>query len=359
MSQIRFISLLALLPGLFFLGNGCSSNSHANGSSVEAINVRVEAVSPVTNSERLRYSGTVKEVETLPAAFAVSGIVKDVYVQEGQEVRRGQKLATLDDATFRSSYAIANATYQRALDAVERLKPMHDNGTLPDIKMVEAQTGLEQARATLDLAEKNLKDCVLIAGKSGVVGKRSVDAGIGAAPGMAAITLVQIDRIYAVIAVHENEISGMEIGMPASISIPALGEREWEGEVVELGVVADPLSHTYRAKVVVDNEDHAIRPGMICSVVVVKPGDRETMIVPSEAVLVDGMGQNYVYTVDARTNRAFRKPVHSLGYLLDGIEIADGLEPGDLVVMAGQHRLYDDAQVRIVEASKAVTGVQQ
>lgn len=356
--SFRSTLALAVLPGLFLLVTGCTPDSNASSSRAASLKVKVEAVEVVSPSQRLHYSGTIQEADTYPASFAVSGIAQDVFVEEGQEVRRGQKLATLDDATARNSYDMAEATYNRARDAVERLTPMHENGTLPEIQFVEAQTGLAQARAAFEIAKRNLEDCVLKADSHGLVGKRSINPGEGAAPGMAAITIVDIDKVEAVIAVHENEISSIKRGMEAAIIVPALGNRSWDGEVVEVGVVADPLSHTYKVKVLVDNSDHAMRPGMVCNTVILPPSDQQTMIVPIQAVLVDSDGRTYVYTVDATTNTTRRQVVQRKGYLHEGIEITDGLQPGDLVVVAGQHRLYDNAAVSFVRETGLEVGEQ-
>lgn len=338
---------------------GCSVNSGDAPLNEQAITVVAERVRLVGNSQRLRYSGTIEEFKTISAAFPVPGTVKEVLVREGQAVNQGQLLARLDDTTFENAYQIAEASYNRATDAVQRLRPMFQAGTLPDIDMVEAETGLTVARAEMDEASKNLEDCELRATEHGMIGKRSINVGSGVAPGVAAMTIVQTGQVYAVVSVHENEINALQRGMPAEVSVPALGHREWSGTVDEIGVVASLLSHTYKVKVIVANHDRTLRPGMISNVLIQKQSGDTAVGVPVEAVMVDERGDTFVYTVDPSHNVAVKTPVLRGDYLLEGIEITEGLKAGDLVVTAGQHRLYSQAPVSAIVEDRPETGVRQ
>ncbi len=347
MKSLRIPLLIVFVMSAFSMFNGCTSNSKAKEAGYET-RVEVQQVRYIDDRERIRYSGTIEESVTIPAAFAVNGIVSEVFVREGEKVQKGQLLATLDNATFQNAYLMAEATYKRAIDAVERLRPMHENGNLPDIKMVEAETGLQQATAALELAKKNLADCQLLAPEAGVVGRRSIEVGGGAAPGVTAIRIVQINRVKAVITVHENEISQLSQGMTALVSIPALGNRDWEARIDEIGVVADPLSHTYKVKLTIANRDHQIKPGMICNVVVIHSNDAPVLCLPIDAVQVDEHRNNYVFVVNTHEMTVHKNLVKTGEFLQDGLTVKDGLEADDIVVVSGQHKLYENAPVVVM-----------
>jgi len=218
------------------------------------------------------------------------------------------------------------------------------HGNLPEIRYVEVQTKLQQARAAAGIAKKNLDDCSLYAITDGIVGKRAIEPGMTTTPNVTFITIVKIAKVYARVPVSENEISTMKKGQTATIKIGALNAA-FNGMIEEIGVLADPLSRTYAIKIAIQNARENIRPGMVCQVTIANVSGMRNLVVPSEAVLVDETGKNYVYTVDAVQKKAVRKYVKVGKLVHTGIEIAAGLKEGELIVTMGQHKLVDQSPV--------------
>ena len=239
------------------------------------------------------------------------------------------------------------ATLQQSEDAYNRLTPMHKNGTLPEVKYVEVETGLQKARAAAAIAKKSLDDCNLYATTDGYVGKRSIEPGSTAMPGFAAITIVKINKVFARVSVSENEIALIHRGQKANITVGALGAATYSGAVEEIGVVADPMAHSYKIRIGVTNKDLRMKPGMICSASIESPGAVHGVVVPSSSVLVDELGTTFVYVVSSQ-NKAIRKHVVTGHLLNSGIEVLEGLHINDAVIVAGQHKLIDSTSVQIV-----------
>jgi RND family efflux transporter MFP subunit len=344
MKNRRKLLLLSLL-GIVFSMWGCSANSD-NQENV-ALKVQVERVKPADASQELEYSGTIEESETIPHSFSSAGTVSQVLVSEGAIVKKGQLLATLNNATYQNNYAIMQATQQQAEDAYNRLTPMHKNGNLPDVKYVEVETGLQKARAAAAIAKKSVDDCNLYATIDGYIGKRSIEPGTTAMPNLTAITIVKINKVFARVSVSENEIALIHKGQKATMTIGALGSATYSGVVEEIGVVADPMAHTYKIKIGITNKDLRMKPGMICSATIESPSAVHGVVVPSSSVMVDESGKNFVYVVSSQ-NKAMRKHVVTGHLLNSGIEVLEGLQINDAVVVAGQHKLIDSASVQIV-----------
>jgi RND family efflux transporter MFP subunit len=336
------LNVLSIIGATLF-ASGCSNN--AGNQNDTAINVEVEQVKASNASQTFAYSGTIEESETIPLSFSSLGTVSHVFVSEGAVVEKGQLLATLDNTTYRNAYAMAHATEQQAEDAYNRLTPMHKNGNLSDVKYVEVETGLQQAKSAAAIAKKSLDDCSLYATMDGFVGKRSIDPGMTAIPNLTSITLVKIAKVYARVSVPENEISLVKKANKAMIKIGALGPQEYSGTVEEIGVVADLLAHSYRIKIGITNKNYDIKPGMICNVTIETTGAHHGLFVPSRAVLVDEQGRNFVYVVDQ--NKAVRKYITTGNLLKNGVEITEGLNDGEEIVVAGQQKLVDNSPVRI------------
>jgi RND family efflux transporter MFP subunit len=339
------IRLVIFFVGIALSVWGCSSNSDNQNNDI--IKVQIEKVKPADVRQELAYSGTIEESETIPLSFSSVGTVSKVYVSEGAFVKKGQLLATLDHTTYQNTYAMMQATEQQVEDAYKRLTPMYKNGNLPDVKYVEVETGLQKAKAAAAIAKKNLDDCNLCATTDGYIGKRSIEPGMTAMPNLVSITIVKINKVFARVSVSENEIALIQKGQKANITIGALGSVHYNGAVEEIGVVADPIAHTYKIKIGIINKDLSIKPGMICSATIEIPSAVHGVVVPSRSVLVDELGKNFVYIVSSQ-NKAMRRYVVTGQLLNSGIEVLEGLQINDTVVVAGQHKLIDNASVQIV-----------
>jgi RND family efflux transporter MFP subunit len=338
------IPLLFVSAGYFF--HGCSDKSENFNNGI--IEVETAQVKQIDGSEVLSYSGTIEESESIPLSFSVVGSVAKVLVSEGDFVKKGQLLAVLNDETYKNAYDMSLATLKQAEDAYNRLLPMYKNGNLPEIKLVEVETGLQQAKSASLIAKKNVDDCKLYSPVDGIVGKRSIEPGMSAVPNLTSITIVKIEKVFAKVPVSESEISSIKKGDKAKIKIAALNNSEFIGAVEEIGVMADPIAHTYKVKIGIENKTHQIKPGMICNVALYKnkSNKAEGLFVPNRAVLVDEQGRNFVYVVN--NNKAVRKYVKTGKLLSNGIEITEGLNDGEQIVVAGQQKLVDNSSVHIV-----------
>ncbi|MGV8056717.1 MAG: efflux RND transporter periplasmic adaptor subunit [Smithellaceae bacterium] len=336
-----------IIISIFLLILGITACNTSKVSVPTPVTVEVKKVGIAGEHDDFAYSGTIEESETIPLSFSVVGTVTKVLVAEGDVVKKGQLLAALDNATYKNSYEIADASLKKAEDAFKRLTQMYQNGNLPAIKYVEVQTGLQQARAAATIARKNLYDCNLYATADGIVGKRAIEPGMTATPNLTSITIVKIAKVYARIPVSENEISTIKKGQQAKIKISALTPLTFNGTIDEVGVMADPLAHTYTIKIGIQNTERKIKPGMVCNVTIANTSGIRNLIVPSEAVMVDETGKNFVYTIDAAQKMAVRKLVKVGKVVNSGTEIVDGLKENEFIVISGQHKLADHSPVHI------------
>jgi RND family efflux transporter MFP subunit len=313
--------------------------------------VTVAAALRTDASRELELSGTLSAERSIALGFATLGTVEQVLVQEGQAVEPGQVLAVLTQRSYRDALGIAEAKAKQAEDAYRRLQPMHENRTLPDVKMVEVETGRAQAELAVSMARKNLGDTELRAPVRGVIAARNVEPGMSAAPGLPAFTLVQTRTMMATAPVGEMQVARVRRGAPARVTVPALG-RTLEGEVREIAVAANPLTRTYDVKVALANPDGALRVGMIADVrLKVTGGIGDAVAVPPEAVRVDERGAPYVFVV-LPDGKLQRRPVTLAGFAGEATALSGGLRAGERVVTSGTPMLADGMLVRVVDEAR-------
>jgi len=226
---------------------------------------------------------------------------------------------------------------------------MYRNKTLPEIKMVEIETGRAQARLAVSMAQKSVDDTVLRAPVAGIVSRRSVEPGANAAPGFPAFTLVQTSTMLATAPVPETQVARIKRGIKARVTVPAL-QKTLEGEVREIAVVANPLTRTYDIKVAVPNAAGELRVEMVAEIhLKVDDGGGALVVVPPEAVRVDERGAPYVFVVTP-DRRLQRRPVTVARFVGEATALSAGVRAGELVVTSGTPMLADGLSVRILDA---------
>jgi len=348
--MIRHVLLTTLITIVISALTGCNGrNGSVDGE--EPVRVRVSMINPVTEPSKY-YIGTVEASVSVPLSFMTTGMVEQVLVTEGSRVRKGQKLAVLNADNYMQTYQMALAKEKQAEDAYRRLSELYQKGSLPEIKYVEIQTGLEQARAATQVARKNLADCELFAPADGIIGKRSVEPGENAVPIKTVLTLVDIRRVNVKISVPEKEIGHTSNGQEATIQMPALDDEPYLGRLSERGVVANPISHTYDVRIAVDNPSEKLMPGMIGRVYLSRPDTTARIVIPLNTILTDGYGGKYVYLADSSSGKALRRGIVT-GQVLDlGVVIRQGLKRGDRLITEGYQQLNEGVNIKIVGSNE-------
>ena len=118
--------------------------------------------------------------------------------------------------------------------------------TLPEVKWVEIQSKVAQAKSQLEVARKNLADCRLVAPVSGIIGKKLIGVGETALPSQAVVSILDISTVKVKVAVPEAEVGGINANTPTSIQVEAIN-GSYQGGQIEKGVQADALTHTGRS----------------------------------------------------------------------------------------------------------------
>lgn len=312
-----------------------------------SIRVKVQPVQTVSGLSNLRYSGTVEAAQTIPLTFQSSGTVEQVLVQEGDVVSKGQLLAVVNKADNQSIYNSSLAMYEQAKDGYDRLKQVYDKGSLSEVKWVEMETNLKQAESQLQIAKNNLDKCNLYAPTSGIVGKRNIEPGQSSISSFSPIELVKIEKVSVKISVPENEIGKIKKGTTATFTISALENKNFEGTITNIGVVADQFSRTYEVKITADNPNLEMKPGMVCDVNMNSSSEKQLVIVPYNAVSKDTEGNSFVYIVSP-DSKSVKKQIIKVGnFQSSGIEVLSGLTVNQNIVVEGKEKLSDNSLISL------------
>ncbi len=293
------------------------------------------------------YVGEVEAKTSTSVGFRVPGTVMRVYVSEGDRVAKGQLLAELDPEDMQNSYNMARATLNQAEDAMRRVNIMHADQSISDIKFVEVQTKLEQARSMFTAAKKRLDDTKLYAPVAGVIGRRRIEVGENYGLLLSAFTILDLGEVMVKIPVPEREISKIRKGDDAKICVLALGDSTYfNAKVDEIGVASDPLTHSYEARLNVKNSRNKLMEGMVCNVQLWPKATqgRRGFILPVNAVKLNPGDDHYVWVV--RDGKAYRQSVDVGMYSKDGVVVYGGINDGEHIITEGQNKICEGQTVK-------------
>ena len=335
-----------MLVCLVLLAVSCADKRSRKVSVKEPINVGVMTVAPMNSQYYKVYVGEINASGSAVISTNHSGTLEDIKVQQGTNVKSGDVLAEVNSKNVLASYEISHATLRQAEDGYERVKKVHESGTVADVKLVEIETQLAKARAAAKSSEESLEECKVKAPFNGTVSEVLVEKGVHVNPGTPILKLVDLSTIEVSIPVPEGEIGNIKIGQKALIDVPALNITGIEAHVALKGVTAVFPSHTYRCTLVPEKKQTELYPGMVCKVRLSEVSEAMRIRVPASAVEMDSKGRFVWIVKDGVVGRSY---VNVDGYQDKGVIISSGLEEGDKVIVKGAAKVSTGMKVNSVE----------
>lgn len=341
--ELKHCSMAALCCLALFM-TGCKQQEVRESHPVK---VTVMKVTPVTFSGEQEFSGTVEEASGTTLSFPVAGTVRQIRVTAGQRVAKGELIAVLDEATLRNTYEAASALLLQAEDAYQRMKKLHDAGSLPEIQWTEVQSKLKQAQSAEAISKKNLADGKLYAPFSGVISEKNVEVGYNVMPGQPIVRLVTISQVKVCVSVPENGISQINMGGSVNVSVSALNGKTFSGKIVEKGIVAHSLSRSYEVKALIDNRSEELMPGMICTMGIETGASNYAVILPTYVIQTDEQNHTFVWINDG--GKARKKRVQTGALIRNNVVITSGIHAGDEVIVEGQQKVSEGMDITAKE----------
>lgn len=334
--------------------------------------VKVRSAQQVEQPETINVSGSVTSPDA-PAdvPFLVTGRVVRVIPHEGEAVRKGQVLASIDrtDYSLAVDAAVAQVSaakvgLERSEDEYRRMKMLFDSKSLPPNDFQKFRAAYEAAKQTVAQAtaaergaRKRLSDTTLLAPVDGYISRRGVEPGNVAAAGIPAFQIVKLNPIEVVVGVPETDVHLVRTGQHAQVQIPALSGETFAGAVRTINVSADPATRTYSVHIAVPNPQHKLRVGMVAEVQI--QGDKmvKAITLPGNSIVRDPQGATMVYVYYPEQKRVYAKRVEVGSVYGQEVRIRSGIGTEQSVVIAGQQSLRDGMLVEPVTDTRSPLAV--
>lgn len=338
------------------------------------VKAKFVTIQPVGSNAFDHYIDLQGKIDAKNSAYVapkgMGGVVRAIYVKQGDRVSKGQTLAKLDDAVQRQQVIAAEqqtgqiqAQLKLAQTTYERQKNLWANNIGAEIQVIQAKTNvdaltsqLRAAEAQIQQAREQLSYTNVKADISGVIDQVNVKVGeafVGMAGTVPQISIVNTSVLRLIVNVPETYIDRIKVGNPLKITLPDAGNKEIAAKASVVSKLIDPTTRSFYVEAAVP-QDPSIRANQLAKVQIQDYSSNDAITVPVNTLQTDEEGKFVLVAVKEGNNLVARKKRVVVGELYrDKLEIKSGLADGDQLITEGFQSLYDGQVVTTqAQASK-------
>lgn len=353
-SLLHYLPFLALLLMTTML-SGCgdaeaTKEANAEKEAVKVIPIPVEVSVTTIGSISSNYA-TTAVLEAKEEAFVVaraSGIIEEIMVEEGDYVEKGQVLAKLEPQRYKLNLQRAAANMQGIEKELTKINKVYSQKLVSDDTYDKITAQYESAKATLALAQLDLKEATIVAPISGYIAERNAKVGnlTESFQRERMFHIVQIKDLYGIVHLPEKELSMVHKDQKATLTVTALNNKKVSAFVERISPVINSSTGTFKVTLRVPNAEATLKAGMFTQVSLNYNTRENAILVPRKALLSLDDTVN-VFVVD--DNGIAKKQLVKIGYQEgDVVQVLEGLDAQQNVVITGHQNLKDNALVNVV-----------
>jgi membrane fusion protein (multidrug efflux system) len=350
------IIFLLLLSGIF-MSSGCGKNE-AKVPEEKVMNVKIWTVEQKSLRPYVEAIGTLKPFEEVIISSEVDGIVMNVKVSEGSPVAKGMTLVEINETDYRLEVRRAEASSRQTEASLANAKLEYERKSalykeelvtkqqFDDIsaRLALAEGDLDRAKASLSLAKEKLAKTKIRSPLQGAVRDKKVTTGDYVKNGSQLLWIVKSDPIKLSFTVPEKEVGKLKTGQDVMFKVDSFPDKEFTGRLSTIYPSLEEKTRTLQVEALVPNRDAKLKPGLFAKVTLYTGPSRDLVVVPITAVLYE---DSLVKVFIAEGDRAKEKPVKIGSKYGEYLEIVEGLQKGETVVVVGQNNLAEGVKINV------------
>lgn len=315
--------------------------------------VEVAQVETVPWVDEAQAVGTLRSRQSVVLRPEVAGRVVEIAFADGARVRKGQLLVRLDDTLPRAELSQAQAQLSIARANHKRNEELVAQNFVAQRVLDESRASLQVAQAQVQLAQARLERMHIVAPFDAAVGIRQVQVGDYVKDGAALVGLEDTSLLYVDFRLPERYQAQVRPGQGVQVQVDALAAQTWQAQVQAVEPQIDENGRALLVRATLPPDPHTrLRPGLFARVNVVLGRQDAAVVVPEEAIVPQGARQTvFVLQREGSAPPRVQRVEVVLGSRRDGkVQVVQGLQAGDTVVIAGQQRLQRDGMaVKVVD----------
>ncbi len=349
-------ALAVLILGGLTLASGCTRSSETSAPTPKDVRCETGLIQRVDLPRELMATGSLEATTSIMVSTRMMGWVKKIHVTVGNYVHKGEPLISIDDTDLQAKKAQAQAGIEEAQAVLAnaekmaaRFQNLYADKSVSRQQLDDVLTGRDRAAAGLKMAEAGLREVNvhlsyvdITSPADGLIGRKMVEEGDMANPGMPLLVLEDVSRMKVVAHVGEKDVSNLKIGDPVKVDITSLDNAVFAAAITKIVPTANPGSRTYDIETSIPNPKGRLKSGMFARVILQGP-ERTTILVPEKALVRHGQLTG-VWLVDADDTVHLRwiRLGHARG---NAREALSGLEGLETVVLSAQQSLVEGDKV--------------
>lgn len=336
-TKALIISLLAISMG--FASCGKSAKKAQQEEKVPAFTVSVKTLKSEKMLHSQEYSITLQGKETIKFSPSLQGKIERIFVKEGDFVNKGQDLIRMDQTQYRST----QIAYDNLVTEMQRMQQLLQTGSVTQQAYDQLKTQLNTTKENMEFLKENTYVKSLI---SGYVSAKNYEEGELYA-GTPIVVVTQINSLKALVSIPESYFPYVKKGSVYTIKLDMYKDKQFKAKVRVVYPTIDALTHTFKAELIIPNQEMLMRPGMFARVTV-DINEVDAIVAPYQCVMkMQGSNTRYVFISDH--GKAKRVVVEMGQRFDDQVELLSSeIQEGDSIIVKGQGKLVDGSQIKVV-----------
>ena len=313
--------------------------------------VEVVSVTPSKFDHYIQVQGSVKSYQLISIFPEFSGVIKNIYVKSGDDVKKGQSLIKIDDGGLKEQLSQLEIKYELTKTTFERQKRLWEQKIGSEIQFLETKSMFEAQKQAINQLKKQIQKTLIQAPFSGTIDNVIVKLGEVVYPGRSNLMmLLNMDNLYVESNVPEKYISSIKTGNKAILEFPLIGKSA-SSAVRQSGNYIHPINRTFKIEIDVKTNDFEVKPNLNSKVKINDYSNEKALMINQNIISVDSNNKEYVYKLYTKNNKDYVSKTTIETGKNDGknIEVISGLSQGDLIVSEGIRKLVDNSRVKIIK----------
>ena len=315
------------------------------GKNQKKTNVRIKQVNLESLSIQSTYVGYLLPNKRVLMRSEIDGVIEKIDFEEGDEITKGKRLVDISTKEHRLKLKIAITDSNLADINIKRDEKLAAQNLIPNAQLDQTKTRAESASLNKELAEISLNKSLISSPLKGTIKTRHIKVGEFVRKGDKLVEILDIDRIIVKVNIPEQEILSIQVGQNVEVALYIMEKKTFLGRVKNIGLEADSSNRTFPVEILVDNKERQLRAGMLARATFTKNVDQDQIVIPRHTILERDQGR-VVYVFE--DGKAFRRNITIGLSQQDQVQIVQGLNKGELIVVEGHTKLTDGEEVNVV-----------
>lgn len=315
------------------------------GKNQKKTNVRIKQVNLESLSIQSTYVGYLLPNKRVLMRSEIDGVIEKIDFEEGDEITKGKRLVDISTKEHRLKLKIAITDSNLADINIKRDEKLAAQNLISNAQLDQTKTRAESASLNKELAEISLNKSLISSPLKGTIKTRHIKVGEFVRKGDKLVEILDIDRIIVKVNIPEQEILSIQVGQNVEVALYIMEKKTFLGIVKNIGLEADSSNRTFPVEILVDNKERQLRAGMLARATFTKNVDQDQIVIPRHTVLERDQGR-VVYVFE--DGKAFRRDITIGLSQQDQVQVVQGLNKGELIVVEGHTKLTDGEEVNVV-----------